>query len=213
MVLTIQCRQSDVIDKPTSLRASEGNQQGLRWLLPHNITTHREDVDKRGNTCFVYDAVFHPKVLRLASTDSRFKQVRFNPRLTLNLIRVITDHFEFNLQYQNISVLCASIENSCVITLCLTLLYTNSAQKYFFFWYYIRSRFTQLLNDIKLSSHKFSLVVMIHAILLLNLLQMIITTSFDGIESRFAHHKLDRSCNKQVRMSYKVTVCFIANFL
>ncbi|EGD76144.1 hypothetical protein PTSG_00851 [Salpingoeca rosetta] len=67
--------QSEVIDKPTSTTATEGSKRGVRWSLPHSITKHREDLDKAGNTCIVYDVVFHPQALRLANMDARFKEM------------------------------------------------------------------------------------------------------------------------------------------
>lgn len=68
--------QSDVIEEPRASTATQGGQTGAAWSLPHSITTHREDTDKQGRVCIVYDAVFHPKALRLAEKDPRFKKVR-----------------------------------------------------------------------------------------------------------------------------------------
>ena len=70
--------QADAVEKPTSKRATQGSKSGLQWSLPHSITKHREDVDKGGQTCIVYDVVFNPQALRLASMDPRFKDVRSN---------------------------------------------------------------------------------------------------------------------------------------
>lgn len=68
--------QSDVIQEPKASKTTQGGQTGTAWSLPHSLTAHREDVDKQGKPCIVYDAVFHPQALRLAQQDGRFKEVR-----------------------------------------------------------------------------------------------------------------------------------------
>eukprot|EP00056_Hartaetosiga_gracilis_P011760 m.180319 g.180319 ORF g.180319 m.180319 type:complete len:697 (-) comp13574_c0_seq3:286-2376(-) len=75
MKVFVNICQSDVIEKPVSTRAKENGQVGVKWSLPHSIATHRDDVDKKGGKCIVYDAVFHPDALRLAKKDQRFKEI------------------------------------------------------------------------------------------------------------------------------------------
>ena len=41
----------------------------------HSTTAHRDDVDKSGNICIVYDVVFHPQALRLSEADKRIKDM------------------------------------------------------------------------------------------------------------------------------------------
>eukprot|EP00912_Choanoflagellata_sp_UC4_P000106 UC4_evm2s73 len=59
---------SDVLAEPESRR----QKGGMSWSVPNSLSKSREDKDKKGNTCIVYDVVFHPKALRLAVADKRF---------------------------------------------------------------------------------------------------------------------------------------------
>eukprot|EP00045_Choanoeca_perplexa_P012306 m.133801 g.133801 ORF g.133801 m.133801 type:complete len:624 (+) comp15957_c0_seq1:233-2104(+) len=67
--------QSDTLDKPQSKRVTHDGKTGMNWSIPHSIASSREDVDKEGRTCVVYDAVFHPDALRLAGSNDGFKQL------------------------------------------------------------------------------------------------------------------------------------------
>jgi hypothetical protein len=49
--------------------------QGTNWSIPHSITAHRIDTDKKGGNCIVYDVVYHPKTIRLAEEDGRLKDM------------------------------------------------------------------------------------------------------------------------------------------
>ena len=60
--------QSAVIDEPKASRPeadSNGGKSGVRWAVPNSIAVHREDLDSEGQSCIVYDAVFHPTALRV----------------------------------------------------------------------------------------------------------------------------------------------------
>jgi len=71
----INIAESDTIEKPVSTVVKRGKQTGTNWSLPHSTTTHRDDTDKKGGKCIVYDAVFHPQALRLAREDGRVKDM------------------------------------------------------------------------------------------------------------------------------------------
>lgn len=71
----INIAESDTIEKPVSTVVKRGKQTGTNWSLPHSTTTHREDSDKKGGKCIVYDAVFNPQALRLAREDGRIKDM------------------------------------------------------------------------------------------------------------------------------------------
>merc|ERR1719502_166393 len=47
----------------------------MTWSVPHSIAASREDVDKEGRLCVVYDAVFHPEALRLGGSNDSFKEM------------------------------------------------------------------------------------------------------------------------------------------
>ena len=67
--------QSSVIEEPQSKAVNEAHRRGMSWSLPHSIAAHREDIDKKGQSCIVYDAVFHPTALRLATQNEQFKRM------------------------------------------------------------------------------------------------------------------------------------------
>lgn len=71
----INIAESDTIEKPISKVVKRGKQTGTNWSLPHSTTTHREDTDKKGEKCIVYDSVFNPQALRLAREDGRVKDM------------------------------------------------------------------------------------------------------------------------------------------
>ena len=68
----INIAESDTIEKPISKVVKRGKQTGTNWSLPHSTTTHREDTDKKGEKCIVYDSVFNPQALRLVSDIAQF---------------------------------------------------------------------------------------------------------------------------------------------
>lgn len=73
------CTNSNVA-QPTCERAVDGEggdcpQQGFRWSLPYSISPPREDLDRAGRRCVVYDVLFHPFVLRMARANPRFQKM------------------------------------------------------------------------------------------------------------------------------------------
>ena len=73
--------QSSEIDKPTKQTVRRKGTTGTNWSVPHSTSPHREDVDKAGKYCIVYDVVFHPDALRLADTNKQFKDMIVNTAL------------------------------------------------------------------------------------------------------------------------------------
>ena len=47
---------SEKVDKPESIPSARGNS----WRIPLSLGHARQDTDKKGETCTVYDIVFHP---------------------------------------------------------------------------------------------------------------------------------------------------------
>ena len=72
----INIAKNDNIEKPTSRKAQgpSGN-KGLQWFIPHSFSQPRDDTDKAGNKCKVFDVVFHPDTYRMAESNARFKQM------------------------------------------------------------------------------------------------------------------------------------------
>ncbi|XP_022796221.1 protein kintoun-like isoform X2 [Stylophora pistillata] len=48
---------------------------GHQWNIPYSLSQPREDVDRAGKHCTVYDAVFHPDTYKKGQEDKRFKQL------------------------------------------------------------------------------------------------------------------------------------------
>eukprot|EP00730_Choanoeca_flexa_P004274 TRINITY_DN11648_c0_g1_i2.p1 TRINITY_DN11648_c0_g1~~TRINITY_DN11648_c0_g1_i2.p1 ORF type:complete len:685 (+),score=173.69 TRINITY_DN11648_c0_g1_i2:141-2195(+) len=67
--------QSNTLEKPQSKRVTRDGKTGMNWAIPHSIAASRDDVDKEGKMCVVYDAVFHPDALRLGKSNDGFKQL------------------------------------------------------------------------------------------------------------------------------------------
>lgn len=67
------CSNSNV-GKPTSTPGVDDGHRGLCWSIPYCLAPPREDVDKKNNSCTVYDVVFHPETLQLSKNDA-FKKL------------------------------------------------------------------------------------------------------------------------------------------
>ena len=48
---------------------------GEHWSIPYSTAAGREDVDKAGSKCVVYDCVFHEDTYKRGLRDSRFKKL------------------------------------------------------------------------------------------------------------------------------------------
>lgn len=68
--------QNDKIGQPVSKReVSADGKSGLNWSIPHSHTPPRDDLDKAGSKCRIYDVVFHPDTYRMASSNTRFRGI------------------------------------------------------------------------------------------------------------------------------------------
>ncbi|XDV43867.1 hypothetical protein PO909_012262 [Leuciscus waleckii] len=64
------------IDEPSCKAARDrGGEPGQNWRLPFSLTPGRADRDAAGNSCEVYDVVFHPDALHMASKNARFMKL------------------------------------------------------------------------------------------------------------------------------------------
>ncbi|GAB0096982.1 Protein kintoun [Sergentomyia squamirostris] len=68
--------QSGKVQRPVSeYRAAPGGERGLNWTLPHTQAPPRKDLDNKKVVCMVYDVVFHPDALHLATKNHRFRDI------------------------------------------------------------------------------------------------------------------------------------------
>ena len=65
----------DNIEKPHSKVEKMSGSQGLQWSIPYSQSQPRQDIDKGGEKCMVYDVIFHPDTLYLAEKDVRLREV------------------------------------------------------------------------------------------------------------------------------------------
>ena len=73
--------KNDKVSKPTSVPTTKSGSPGLNGSLPYTQAPPRDDLDKNGNRCTVYDVVFHPDTHRLAENNAQFKQMLNNTAL------------------------------------------------------------------------------------------------------------------------------------
>ncbi|XP_071963383.1 uncharacterized protein [Antedon mediterranea] len=72
--------KNDKIEKASSTTTYRTNSDGVKtkgnqWSMPHSMSEGRDDVDKSGGVCRVYDVVFHPDTFAAAEKEPRLKQM------------------------------------------------------------------------------------------------------------------------------------------
>ncbi|XP_034934740.1 protein kintoun [Chelonus insularis] len=77
----INISKSETIGKPSSQPSYENGHPGLNWSIPHTLTPPRDDLDNKRLRCTVFDVVFHPDTLYLASKNRRFREIVNNTAL------------------------------------------------------------------------------------------------------------------------------------
>lgn len=63
------------VEKSTSKYTSQDGSRGHQWSLPHLLSPPRDDINNSGTKCIVYDVIFHPETLELASQSSQFRDM------------------------------------------------------------------------------------------------------------------------------------------
>ncbi|XP_076021650.1 protein kintoun [Genypterus blacodes] len=90
---------SEKVSKPEcSQGVSEDGRRGQRWSLPHNLHPGREDRDAKGNKFMIYDVIFHPDTLHMASKNKRFMDMVDN-----TAIQGVRDTFKVVLDEKNMT--------------------------------------------------------------------------------------------------------------
>ena len=49
--------------------------KGQSWSIPHSFSPPRDDTDKSGKKCQVFDVVFHPDTYRMGESNSKFRKM------------------------------------------------------------------------------------------------------------------------------------------
>lgn len=89
--------QNDKVGKPTSVPMTKSGSRGLNWSLPLTQAPPRDDLDKNGNRCTVFDVVFHPDTHRLAENNAEFKKMLNNTALD-----AVEDNFHVQIDRKNL---------------------------------------------------------------------------------------------------------------
>lgn len=73
----INVAKSSEVHPPTSERGRDERtgEQGLKWRIPYVQSKPKRDFDHNKNVCPVYDVIFHPDALHLATKDPMFKKL------------------------------------------------------------------------------------------------------------------------------------------
>ncbi|XP_013383361.1 protein kintoun isoform X1 [Lingula anatina] len=68
--------KNEHIDKPQMTKELGPNgKTRVGWQIPHSFSPPRDDLDKGGQKCKVYDVVFNPDAYRMAESNARFKKM------------------------------------------------------------------------------------------------------------------------------------------
>ncbi|CAH1791376.1 unnamed protein product [Owenia fusiformis] len=94
----INMSMNDLIDKPRAEKsATADGKRGLQWRIPHSFAPPREDVDKGGAKCTVYDCVFHHDTMRMAESNNAFKNM-----IETTALEGIEKQFDVSLDRKNV---------------------------------------------------------------------------------------------------------------
>ncbi|XP_014290630.1 protein kintoun isoform X2 [Halyomorpha halys] len=88
---------NDLIGRPTPTTVQQNDQIGTNWSLPHIFVPPKVDVDKKQDSCIVFDVIFHPETLELAKRNQDFKNFVNDTALS-----GIEDSFDTKLDRNNL---------------------------------------------------------------------------------------------------------------
>lgn len=89
---------NEKVGKPSSTQGvSEEGRRGQCWSLPHSLHPGRQDTDPKGNKIMIYDVIFHPDTLHIASKNKRFMDLVDN-----TAIQGIQSTFSVSLDTNNV---------------------------------------------------------------------------------------------------------------
>ncbi|XP_068582544.1 protein kintoun-like [Cebidichthys violaceus] len=76
---------------------SEDGRRGRCWSLPHSLHPGRQDTDPKGNKIVIYDVIFHPDTVHIASKNKRFMDT-----VDSTAIQGVQDAFKVTLDKNNV---------------------------------------------------------------------------------------------------------------
>ncbi|XP_031703787.1 protein kintoun [Anarrhichthys ocellatus] len=89
---------SEKVGKPEcKCGVSEDGRRGQCWSLPHSLHPGRQDTDPKGNKIMIYDVIFHPDTVHIASKNKRFMDT-----VDSTAIQGIQDAFKVTLDKNNV---------------------------------------------------------------------------------------------------------------
>ncbi len=105
---------SEKVGKPESKWGlSEEGRRGQCWSLPHSLHPGRQDTDPKGNKIMIYDVIFHPDTLHIASKNKRFMDM-----VDSTAIQGVQSAFKVTLDKNNVREMRAKYKGTpqpCVI--------------------------------------------------------------------------------------------------
>ncbi|XP_052861674.1 protein kintoun [Anopheles cruzii] len=88
----------ELVKKPMSTSGTnDDGQKGLRWSIPYAQSQPRKDYDNKNVECVVYDVMFHPDSLHLASKNDGFRKL-----LTDTALDAVESSFKVKLDRANL---------------------------------------------------------------------------------------------------------------
>ncbi|XP_070699098.1 protein kintoun [Pempheris klunzingeri] len=76
---------------------SEDGRRGQCWSLPHSLHPGKQDTDPKGNKFMIYDVIFHPDTLHVASKNKRFMDM-----VDSTAMQAVQDAFKVTLDKSNV---------------------------------------------------------------------------------------------------------------
>lgn len=109
---------NEKVEKPTITQGvSEEGHRGQCWSLPHSLHPGRQDTDLKGNKIMIYDVIFHPDALHMASRNQRFMDL-----VDSTAIQGIQSAFNVSLDKNNVKELKTKYKGTpqpCVTRKCI----------------------------------------------------------------------------------------------
>lgn len=93
---------NEALGKPKSQASVQGSTKGMQWAIPHSVSQARNDIDRAGNKCVVYDVVFHPDTYYMCTKNERFKKMIHDTALDAVERRFDITLDKNNLKFPNI---------------------------------------------------------------------------------------------------------------